>query len=126
MPFSDIYGGIAGRFRRLGTVAADAGVTVHAVSVRGVTSQSAFATATLMEGLHMVADELGGLYFGARNDVQGLLARLMTVERGYYVLAYVPPDGTFEERDKARFVPVTVAVSRPGVTVRTRAGFFTR
>lgn len=80
-------------------------VTVHAVDVSGVFSvsgatASSAARAQLTEGLHAVADELGGLHFGARNDVQDLLAKLMHVEQGDYVLAYVPPDGTFEDRGK--------------------------
>jgi VWFA-related protein len=120
------YNDVGGRLRRLGHVAAASGVTVHAVNVLGVVSIRGVGRAELNEGLHAVADELGGVYFRASNDVQDLLARLMTVEQGYYVLAYVPPDGTFDDRGKARFVPVTVSVARPGVTVRTRQGFFTR
>ena len=120
------YDGVGGRFRRLGHVAANAGVTVHAIDVSGVFAANGTFRAQMTEGLHAVADELGGLYFGARNDMQDLLARLMTVEQGYYVLAYVPPDGTFDDRGKARFVPLHVDVTRPGVRVRTRAGFFTR
>lgn len=121
-----LYGGVTARFKRLGSVAAAAGVTVHAVNALGVASVSGKDRAGLNEGLHAMADELGGLYFRGRNDVADLLARLMTAEQGYYVLAYVPPDGTFDDGGKQRFVPVTVSVSRPGVTVRTRAGFFTR
>ena len=120
------YDGVSQRFRRFGQVAAHAGVTVHAVDVSGVFSTNGAARAQLSEGLHAVADELGGLYFGARNDVQDLLARLMDVEQSQYVLAYVPPDGTFDDGGKARFVPVHVDVTRPGVRVRTRTGFFTR
>ena len=120
------YAGVAGRFKRLGYVAAASGVTVHAVNVLGAVSISGGGRAELNEGLHAVADELGGVYFRASNDVQDRLAHLMTVEQGHYVLAYVPPDGTFDDRAKTRFVPVSVSVSRHGVTVRTRQGFFTR
>ncbi|BCS34375.1 hypothetical protein TBR22_A36050 [Luteitalea sp. TBR-22] len=120
------YNDVAARFRRLGQVAAASGVTVHAVNVLGVVSVSGGGRVELNEGLHAAADQLGGLYFRASNDVADLLSRLMTVEQGYYVLAYVPPDGTFDDRGRARFVPVSVSVSRPGVTVRTRQGFFTR
>jgi VWFA-related protein len=120
------YNDVGGRLRRLGHVAAASGVTVHAVNVLGVVSINGGGRAELNEGLHAVADELGGVYLRASNDVQDLLARLMTVEQGYYMLAYVPPDGTFDDRARTRFVPVSVSVSRPGVTVRTRQGFFTR
>jgi hypothetical protein len=37
----------------------------------------------------------------------------------------VPPDGTFAGARTTRFVPLIVKVSRPGVTVRTRSGFYT-
>lgn len=69
---------------------------------------------------------LGSLYFGRSNEIAALLARLVVAEQGHYLMTHAPPDGTFDDRGKARFVPVTVSVSRPNVTVRTRSGFFTR
>lgn len=120
------YANVADRLRRLGRLAAEAGVTVHSIDLAGVNNLASKEQATLTEGLHAVADELGGVYFGKSNDVGDLLARLVATEQGQYILAYVPPIGTFEDRGTVRFVPITVEVSRPGVTVRTRSGFFTR
>lgn len=120
------YNGIAERMRRLGKLASDAGVTVHTVDLAGVMNLSSNGRAEQGEGLHAVADELGGLYFGASNDAGALLQRVVAVEQGHYVLTYEPPAGTFDDGGKPRFVDVSVMVSRPGVTVKTRKGFFTR
>lgn len=120
------YDGVAQRLRRLGKLASDAGVTVHTVDLAGVTGAGSYARVMQDEGLHAVADELGGLYFGRSNDAGALLGRVAAAEQGHYVLAYEPPAGTFDDGGKPRFVEVSVAVSRPGVTVRTRKGFFTR
>ncbi|HTV02320.1 MAG TPA: VWA domain-containing protein [Luteitalea sp.] len=120
------YNGTAARLRRLGKLAGEAGVTVHTIDLAGVTAASSNDRAFQDEGLHAVADELGGLYFGASNDVGPLLEKVVAAEQGYYVLAYEPPTGTFDDGGKAKFVDVDVTVSRPGVNVRTRRGFFTR
>lgn len=120
------YASVADRLRRLGRLAAEAGVTVHTVDLAGVINVGSMDRAELVEGLHAIADELGGVYLGKSNDVGQLLDRLTTAEQGRYVIAYVPPAGTFDDGGKARFVPITVSVVRPGVAVRTRSGFFTR
>lgn len=120
------YNGVAQRMRRLGRLASESGVTVHTVDLAGVTRVGSRRRVDQDEGLHAVADELGGLYFGRSNDVGALLDGVLAVEQGHYVLAYEPPAGTFDDGGKPRFIDVSVAVSRPGVTVKTRTGFFTR
>jgi VWFA-related protein len=120
------YADVANRLRRFGRLAAEAGVTVHTVDLAGVNNLGSKARTELDEGLRAVADELGGVYFGSSNDVAALLARLVAAEGGHYILSYIPPEGTFDSGGKPRFIPLSVTVSRPGVTVRTRSGFFTR
>jgi VWFA-related protein len=120
------YNGVAQRMRRLGRLASEAGVTVHTVDLAGVINVASRERALQDEGLHAVADELGGIYVGRSNDVRALLEGVRAVEQGHYVLAYEPPTGTFDDGGTARFVDVAVTVSRPGVTVKTRKGFFTR
>lgn len=120
------YNGVAQRMRRLGRLASEAGVTVHTVDVAGVTRVDSRERVLQDEGLHAVADELGGIYFGRSNDIGALLEGVRAVEQGHYVLAYEPPTGTFADGGTARFIDVLVAVSRPGVTVKARKGFFTR
>ncbi len=120
------YANVAGRLRRLGRLAAESGSTVHTLDLSGVNNVGSKDRAELDEGLHAVADELGGTYYGRSNDVAPLLARLVAAEQGQYVLSYIPPEGTFDRSAKPRFISLTVTVSRPGVTVRTRSGFFTR
>lgn len=120
------YTGVWGRLMRLGRLAAETGVTVHVVDLAGVTAASAINRAQLVEGLRAVADELGGLHVGSSNEIGPLLEEVIAAEQGHYVLAYEPPAGTFDDGGKSKFIEVSVAVSRPGVRVRTRKGFFTR
>lgn len=120
------YTGVWGRLMRLGRLAAETGVTVHVVDLAGVTTASVNDRVTQGEGLRAVADELGGLYVGGSNEIGPLLDKVLAAEQGHYVLAYEPPAGTFDDGGKPRFIEVSVAVSRPGVTVKTRKGFFTR
>ncbi|MGV3518701.1 VWA domain-containing protein [Luteitalea sp.] len=125
-PSNPQYAQVADRLRRLGRLAAEAGVTVHTVDVGGGSNLGSRERATVDEGLHAVADELGGVYFGNSNDVGELLSRLLQCEEGHYILSYVPPEGTFGSGGKAGFVPLKVVISRPGVVAHTRSGFFTR
>ena len=58
------------------------------------------------------------------NDLARGLKRISDDQRGYYVIGYTPPEGTFAAPGKTpRFHQVSVKVSRPGLRVRTRKGF---
>ena len=78
------------------------------------------------DGPYLLADAGGGLYLRNSNDLAGLFTKVLDDQRGYYLLAYEPDDQTFDGRRQKRptFHGVKVKVSRPGVRVRARAGFF--
>jgi hypothetical protein len=44
-------------------------------------------------------------------------------QAGYYLLAYEPPTATFSS-GKLKYHTISVKVHQPGVSVRTRAGFY--
>lgn len=76
------------------------------------------------ETLQLLADETGGLAMLNTNDLAGALRRVSDDQRGYYVLGYAPPPGTFAAPGKtARYHRLSVKVKRPGLKVRTRKGF---
>lgn len=54
------------------------------------------------------------------NDVRAGITRAVGDLRGYYEIAYSPTNRTFD----GRFRKVTLKVSRPGVSVQTRSGYF--
>jgi VWFA-related protein len=120
---------IEGRLNRLAQLAADAGVVVHTADVSGVPADAAGDLARRMDlrdGMTTIAERTGGLYFGLDNDLANPLARIADLERGYYLLSYVPPDGTFVEHEPAPFRRLSVTVRDNRHRVLTRPGFFGR
>jgi VWFA-related protein len=67
-----------------------------------------------------LADDTGGLPIGGTNDLGAGLAVVAGELRQYYELVYVPANPSLD----GRFRHVSVEVSRPGVRLRTRAGYF--
>ena len=77
------------------------------------------------ESLRFLAEQTGGRAMLNSNDIAQLLKRVSDDLRGYYVIGYTPPQDTFAAPGRTpRFHPVSVAVKRPGLRVRTRKGFF--
>ena len=70
--------------------------------------------------LERLAEDTGGLAIASTNDLGAGLARVAQELRQYYEIVYAPanpvPDG--------RFRRIAVKVSRPGVRLRTRSGYF--
>ena len=56
---------------------------------------------------------------GIGRDVENLM-------KGYYLVSYEPPEGTFSSGDKEIFNQIKVNVSRRNVQVHTRDGFYNR
>ena len=116
------------RLNRLSQLAAEAGVTTHTIDVAGVSAAaSSLAVAmTLRDGLLTLPERMAGLHLGLKNDLIVPLRRIAAFERGYYLLSYEPPDGTFVAGGSAPFRKLSVRLRREGLTVKTRAGFFGR
>jgi VWFA-related protein len=70
--------------------------------------------------LEHVAEETGGLAIRNTNDLAGGLARVIDELREYYEVVYTPPNPVPD----GRFRRIRATVTRPGVRVRTRAGYF--
>lgn len=69
-------------------------------------------------GAEKVAKETGG--FAVRNSNDFQLPRVMSDQEGYYLIGYRPNEETFNRR----FHRIRARVKRPGLSVRTRDGFF--
>jgi len=72
--------------------------------------------------LRSIADETGGLAIFNTNDYRAGFARIVEDNSQYYVLGY---SSAIKDRNH-RFIPVDVKSTRPGVTVRSRKGYYTR
>lgn len=133
------YGRVWESLRSLVDSANRAGVVIYTIGARGLVtagpaaegSRRGWADARLDElqatedGLDVLAADTGGLFLRNMNDLEGALRRTLEDQRGYYLIGYVPDSATFSGRTP-RFHSLRVRVTRPGLRVRSRRGFFGR
>jgi VWFA-related protein len=70
--------------------------------------------------LRDLAESTGGLLVAETNDLRPGLERVVADLRTYYEIGYTPPNPKADGRWRA----ISVKVSRPGVVVRTRRGYY--
>ena len=70
--------------------------------------------------LRDLAESTGGFLVAETNDLRPGLERVVADLRAYYEVGYVPPTPKADGRWRA----ISVKVSRPGVVVRTRRGYY--
>lgn len=133
------YGRVWDSLRSLVDSANRAGVVIYTIDARGLVTagpaaedgSSESSTARLVDlqatqdGLDVLAADTGGLFLHNGNDLDGALRRTLEDQRGYYLIGYVPDGATFSARTP-RFHSLQVRVTRPGLRVRSRRGFFGR
>jgi VWFA-related protein len=77
------------------------------------------------QNLGYLADKTGGIAYENGNDLNWGLERVMEDQQGYYLLGYHPPEGTLERKNRqSDFHNIQVKVTRAGLHVRSRTGFF--
>jgi len=133
------YGRVWESLRSLVDSANRAGVVIYTIGARGLVaagpaaedSRRGWADERLVDlratedGLDVLAADTGGLFLHNTNDLDGALRRTLEDQRGYYLIGYVPDSATFSGRTP-RFHSLRVRVTRPGLRVRSRRGFFGR
>jgi VWFA-related protein len=76
------------------------------------------------EGLAYLAEQTGGFAVLNTNDLPRGLGRITDDVRSYYVIGYVPAEGTFARKgQKPRLHKISIDVRRPGLRVKTRKEF---
>ena len=137
------YGRVLDMMRAVADSASRAGVVVYGIDLRGLVStapttsegsappgpgQLARTQADLREAkdsLELLSHETGGFLVADKNDISGGIGRILEDQQGFYLLGYVPPDGTFSASDP-RFHSLTVRMKRTNLRVRSRRGFVGR
>lgn len=76
--------------------------------------------ANLQGTLANLSESTGGFLTANTNDLRIGMRRVTEDIRGYYQLAYNPPPRPYD----GKFRRIAVRVSRPGVTLQTRSGYF--
>ena len=111
----------------MGTVVADllglfdrarrANVTVYCIDPEGL---DPFTATVRLDFLKTLSGNTGGFTVTDTNDPQPGITQIFRENASYYVVGYQPENA----RTEGRFRKVEVRVNRPGVTVRTRSGYF--
>jgi VWFA-related protein len=107
-----------------GLTAADNTSGMSAQSVGRLTSQREDALRDTQNGLQYVTGETGGFAVVDDNDLAAGFRRILEDQQGYYLVGYQPEPGTFDTDTTGRFRTLKLRVTRKGVKVRTRAGFY--
>lgn len=93
-------------------------------SVRGQAAGRLAFNRDTQEALAYLAEQTGGFAVLNTNDLARGLGRISDDLRDYYIIGYVPDEGTFAAKGKKpRYHRISVKVRRPGVRVRTRKEF---
>jgi len=77
-------------------------------------------------GAMFLSSQTGGFMVAESNRIDVSLERVMADQRGYYLLGFQPPAEAMHPDDKGSldFHRLKIEVLRPGLTVRSHAGFF--
>lgn len=101
------------------------GADVQPGDAFGFTQGARAAVASGESGLGYLADETGGMFVKGTNDIHSAVARVARDQEDYYLLGYVPDASSFEKQGSTtRYNDLSVHVKRPGLTVRTRGGYY--
>jgi VWFA-related protein len=145
--FSSVFlgtNGIHEGVRLISEVANRASVVLYAVDPRGLMIDTAGASEDSTPGqaarlaterladrivsqasLQELADDTGGLAIANTNDLKGGFGDVIRDQASYYMLGFEPPDEMFAKKSgRPKFHKIKLKVNRPGVRVRTRAGFY--
>jgi VWFA-related protein len=88
-------------------------------------NENALAYFESQGGLSYLAQQTGGFFVHDNNDINLGLKRVLDDQKGFYLIGYRPDESTFDPKTgRKRFHNITVRVTRPGLSVRTRTGFF--
>jgi VWFA-related protein len=134
------------RLRDIADEANRSSVVIHAIDPRGVAyigptvtdqlaggvgsanalAERSYAYIRSQDGMVLLSHRTGGAFHANSNDIGALLKQAVDDGDGYYLMGYSPSLGTFDPSpgSKPRFHTISVRVKRPGLTVRSRTGFF--
>jgi VWFA-related protein len=77
------------------------------------------------DGMVLLAQRTGGLFYSGMNDLATPLRKAVDDGDGYYLMGYTPDESTFElKMDTLKYHTIKVRLKRPGLTVRSRTGFY--
>jgi VWFA-related protein len=119
---------IEDRVRQITDEANRSSVVIHAVDPRGAYAfvggaEVAAKFISSQDGMVMLSGRTGGT-FSASNDFGGDLRKAIDDGDGYYLMGYQPAGDAFNQTVRPKYNTIKVRVKRPGLKVRSRAGFY--
>jgi VWFA-related protein len=114
------YPNLMTAYRDAITAATRNNVAIYSVDPSGLTTVTGAAEMDRRAGLQVVAEDTGGLAIVGTNNFAGGFQSIVRDNSTYYILGYSPAT---EHRD-GKFHDVRVRVTKPGLTVRARKGYF--
>jgi VWFA-related protein len=135
------------RLRLLAEEAIRSSVVIHVVDARGSVYTGATAEDNLndrtaqsrlevqrqriddyvasQDGMSLLSQRTGGLFISGNNNLADALRKSVSDGDGYYLLGYQPEGATFDLKDDlVRYHSIKVRLKRPGLTIRSRSGFY--
>lgn len=85
-----------------------------------ITSERTAEIRNTQDGMFFLANETGGRFYQGNNFLDVPIRRALSLEKGYYLLAYQPEDDSFKGK---QFHKIEVKVKRADLRVRSRSGF---
>ncbi|HEV7890557.1 MAG TPA: VWA domain-containing protein [Pyrinomonadaceae bacterium] len=112
-------------FTKFGLTADDSQYNLAANQIESRTRERHLRFKASQGGLASVAEETGGIFIYDTNDLNDGLDRVLEDQRGYYLIGYRPEaDSVDADAKQRRFHKLTLEVTRPGLRVRSRSGFY--
>ncbi|HYY99639.1 MAG TPA: VWA domain-containing protein, partial [Pyrinomonadaceae bacterium] len=112
-------------FTKFGLTADDSQYNLAANQIESRTRERYQRFKASQGGLSSIAEETGGIFIYDTNDLNDGLSRVLEDQRGYYLIGYRPDAEAADSADgRRRFHKLTLEVTRPGLRVRSRSGFY--
>ncbi|MEO8041654.1 MAG: VWA domain-containing protein, partial [Acidobacteriota bacterium] len=92
----------------------------NAIATEAISDRRARDVRSSQDGLSFLAGETGGNFFKNENFLDAPIGRALAIEKGYYLVAYEPEDGTFKGK---YFNKIEIKLNRPNLRVSSRSGF---
>lgn len=77
------------------------------------------------DGMNYLAQQTGGFFIKNSNDLAGGVRKVVEDQKGYYLIGFRPDEAVFDAaRGRVRFNKLQVKLTRGGLRLRTRGGFY--
>jgi hypothetical protein len=110
-------------FNQLADDALRAGIVIHTLDMKGLSASGSYPASSIEKYLPL-SEKTGGIIVDNSNFFVHGIGPVEEQLRGYYLLSYAPPPGTFVNKGVGFYHRTRIRVKRRGSTIHSRDGFF--